>query len=184
MRGERGRLALHRMAPSFTTLCRFDWRTEIPMIHDDSIVDFVAQAETRHVESWHRRKFMKSLAGVAGSVALLGYDMTPAGAEPPPEVTRLRLLFDPAICLAPEYAAEELLRAEGFRDVQYVKLDRPPVGRSLVGTGVVDITGIAVGESHYLCRFGRSDSGSSRVAPRLLRAVRIRTGAGHSRSEG
>ena len=27
---------------------------------------------------------------------------------------------DPAICVAPQYVAEELLRAEGFTDVRYV----------------------------------------------------------------
>ena len=29
---------------------------------------------------------------------------------------------DPSICIAPQYAAEELLRAEGFTDVRYVEL--------------------------------------------------------------
>ena len=33
------------------------------------------------------------------------------------------LLKIPAICLAPEYIAEELLRLEGFSEIEYVGLD-------------------------------------------------------------
>ena len=44
-----------------------------------------------------------------------------AAAEPPLETTRLRLTKVNAICVAPEYAAEELLRAEGFTEVEYVQ---------------------------------------------------------------
>ena len=44
--------------------------------------------------------------------------------EGPPETTTIRLP-DPRICIAPEYIAEELLRAEGFTDVRYV-LDAGP----------------------------------------------------------
>ena len=46
----------------------------------------------------------------------------PAAAEPPPETTKIRLVRVPAICLAPEYLAEELLRLEGFTDVEYVEI--------------------------------------------------------------
>jgi NitT/TauT family transport system substrate-binding protein len=42
-------------------------------------------------------------------------------AEPPPETTSLKLLEIPALCWAPQYVAEELLRAEGFTRVQYIK---------------------------------------------------------------
>jgi NitT/TauT family transport system substrate-binding protein len=47
-------------------------------------------------------------------------DGAPAGAEPPPETTKLRLSQIAGICVAPQYVADELLRAEGFTDVQYV----------------------------------------------------------------
>lgn len=43
------------------------------------------------------------------------------GAEPPPEITKLRIVREPSICIAPQYVAEELLRAEGFVDVEYVQ---------------------------------------------------------------
>jgi NitT/TauT family transport system substrate-binding protein len=60
----------------------------------------------------------------AASLGLLG--ARPAGAEPPPETTSLRLYKFPGICLAPQYIAEELLRAEGFTDVQYVTTTEGP----------------------------------------------------------
>jgi NitT/TauT family transport system substrate-binding protein len=45
-------------------------------------------------------------------------------AEPPPEIQRIRLVETPAICLAPEYLAEELLRLEGFSEIEYVALEQ------------------------------------------------------------
>jgi NitT/TauT family transport system substrate-binding protein len=44
---------------------------------------------------------------------------TLAAPEPPPETTILRLPWAPAICLAPVYAAEPALRAEGFTDIRF-----------------------------------------------------------------
>ena len=41
--------------------------------------------------------------------------------EGPPETTTIRLALDPAICIAPWYIADELLRAEGFTDVRYLR---------------------------------------------------------------
>jgi hypothetical protein len=43
-------------------------------------------------------------------------------AEPPPEITRVRLVHSPAICLAPQYLAEDLLRLEGFTQIDYVEV--------------------------------------------------------------
>jgi NitT/TauT family transport system substrate-binding protein len=57
---------------------------------------------------------------LAGTAGLLGLKPEPVAAEPPPETTRIRLHRIPGICIAPQYIAEELLKAEGFTDVQYV----------------------------------------------------------------
>ena len=69
-----------------------------------------------------RRKFLAGLS-VAGAVGVLGTRRSLAD-EPPPEVTTLRLRRDSPgpgyICYAPEYVAEELLRAEGFTDIRYI----------------------------------------------------------------
>ena len=67
-----------------------------------------------------RRKFLGHTATL-GVASLLGIPRL-ASAEPPPEVSRIRLVHAPAICLSPQYVAEDLLRAEGFSQVEYVKL--------------------------------------------------------------
>lgn len=69
-----------------------------------------------------RRDFLRNVtvASAAGFVALRSCR---ADAEPAPETTKLRLVKETrAICIAPQYAAEDLLRAEGFVDVEYVKM--------------------------------------------------------------
>jgi NitT/TauT family transport system substrate-binding protein len=67
----------------------------------------------------NRRDFLASVsaAGVAG---VLGARASLAD-EGPPEVATVRLSKIPGVCIAPQYAAEELLRAEGFTDVRYVE---------------------------------------------------------------
>ena len=66
-----------------------------------------------------RRDFLASLS-VAGAAGVLGARASLAD-EGPPEVTTVRLSKIPGVCIAPQYAAEELLRAEGFTDVRYVE---------------------------------------------------------------
>lgn len=72
-------------------------------------------------QGFSRREFLAGTS-MLGAATLLGLPNT-ATAEPPPETTRIRLLHSPAICLAPQYIAEELLRLEGFSEVEYVKSD-------------------------------------------------------------
>ena len=69
-----------------------------------------------------RRVFLRGLAsaGVVGAVR----PRSALAAEPPPETTHIRLErypFDVA-CVAPTWVAEELLRAEGFKTVEYVSV--------------------------------------------------------------
>lgn len=73
-----------------------------------------------------RRYFLIKLA-FAGSAGLAAADAIGAGglrtslaAEPPPEIQTVRLTKLPTICIAPQYIAQELLRAEGFTDIRYV----------------------------------------------------------------
>ena len=66
-----------------------------------------------------RRRFLGGLT-FAGTAGLLGLLPRSAAAEPPPETTRLRVHHSLSLCLAPQYVAEELLRAEGFTEVEYV----------------------------------------------------------------
>jgi NitT/TauT family transport system substrate-binding protein len=58
---------------------------------------------------------------VAGTMSgLTGLEPGPAVAEPPPETRRIRLIRIPSICRAPQYVADDLLRGQGFTDIEYV----------------------------------------------------------------
>ena len=65
-----------------------------------------------------RRRFLTTLSS-AGAAGLVGTP-TSFAQEAPPETTTIRLTNIPGICIAPQYVAEELLKSEGFTDVQYV----------------------------------------------------------------
>src|SRR6266496_6716 len=69
-----------------------------------------------------RRRFLTalSLARAAGLVRAPNL----LAAEGTLETTSVRLTKIPGICLAPQYVAEELLRAEGVTEIRYV--DAPP----------------------------------------------------------
>jgi NitT/TauT family transport system substrate-binding protein len=71
---------------------------------------------SRQGEGWSRREFLGGVA-LAGTTGFLGLHPRLVGAEPPPEMTRLRLVRGRAICVVPEYVAEELLQGEGFTEV-------------------------------------------------------------------
>lgn len=87
-----------------------------------------------HDVRWDRREFVKGLSALAGSAGLLGYDLTPAAAEPPPETTRISLIDDTTICIAPVFVAEALLKSEGFTDVRYLGVDNFAItGRVVAG---------------------------------------------------
>ena len=79
------------------------------------------------------------LRGAAGTVGLLGWPSGHASGEPPPETTRLRLAQQPSICVAPQYIITDLLKAEGFTDIKYVKLTVADTAKALA-SGEVDIS--------------------------------------------
>ncbi len=66
-----------------------------------------------------RRDFLTGLSA-AGAAGVLG-GRTALADEAPPETTTIRLAFTTGICFAPLDVAAELLRAEGFTDVEYVR---------------------------------------------------------------
>jgi NitT/TauT family transport system substrate-binding protein len=66
-----------------------------------------------------RRRFLTTLS-LAGVGALVRTPQVRA-AEGLLETTAVRLVRDPGICLAPQYAAEELLHAEGLTDIRYLE---------------------------------------------------------------
>src|SRR5262249_9989862 len=82
------------------------------------------------------RRFLGGLT-LAGTAGLLGVYPRPVAAEPPPETTRIRLVKYTSACQAPLYLSEELLRTEGFTDVQWVSSNLD-VSKHLA-TGTVDL---------------------------------------------
>jgi NitT/TauT family transport system substrate-binding protein len=69
-----------------------------------------------------RRRFLTAMA--FGSIASnLQSRQAPAAAERTLETTTVRLAKIPAICFAPQYVCDELLRAEGFTDIRYIDAD-------------------------------------------------------------
>src|SRR5262247_4606130 len=76
------------------------------------------QAPTR--SGFTRRTFVARASALAAA-SLLDVPLS-AAAEPPPETKRIRLVHAQAICFAPQYVAEELLRMEGFSEVTYAEM--------------------------------------------------------------
>ena len=85
----------------------------------------------------HRRDFL-GVSSMAAAAGLVGGSRSVAQ-EAPPEITTVRLANTGTICVAPQYVAGELLRIEGFKDVQYPV--RPPaVLSSAIARGEVDFS--------------------------------------------
>jgi NitT/TauT family transport system substrate-binding protein len=66
-----------------------------------------------------RRDFLTTLSA-AGAAGAFGSG-TALADQGPPEVTTIRLGYDQNMCVAPQFIAEDLLRAEGFTDIRYVQ---------------------------------------------------------------
>jgi len=88
------------------------------------------------MDHFSRRDFMSGLTA-AGSAGLLGLRHDPARAEAPPQTT-IRFPKVPALCNAPQWIAGELLKGEGFTDVQHVQVQGPSVAKP-VGSGQADL---------------------------------------------
>jgi NitT/TauT family transport system substrate-binding protein len=84
-----------------------------------------------------RRRVLSNI-GLAGAVAMLPAPHLLA-AEPRLETTTIRLAKPPALCVAPLFIVEELLRADGFTDIRYVDTIEPEV-TAAVGSGKVDFS--------------------------------------------
>jgi NitT/TauT family transport system substrate-binding protein len=91
---------------------------------------------TQYARPFSRRRFLGGMT-LVGTAGLLGWHPRSTAAEPPPETTRLRLTKLPSTCRAPQWVAEELLVAEGFTEVQYVKVQSGGRGADLTGSALV-----------------------------------------------
>ena len=85
-----------------------------------------------------RRRFLATLSSIVAAGLLDAPNVL--GQEAPLETARIRLYEWTGVCIAPQFVAEELLKAEGFTDVQYVRAE--PSGQlpnPLLASGAVDI---------------------------------------------
>jgi NitT/TauT family transport system substrate-binding protein len=107
----------------------------------------------RNGEVPSRRQFLARTSAL-GAASLLGISR-PVFAEPPLDTTKIRLVHQPAICLAPQYLAEDLLRSEGFTEVSYVETttDFPT---NVLGRGEADLSMDASPTVVYFLDAGRS----------------------------
>ena len=85
-----------------------------------------------------RRRFLTTLS-LAGAACVLRA-ARPLAAEQPPETITVRLAKNAGICIAPQYVAEELLRAEGFIDVRYVTTEAGIGQSEAIGRGEFDFS--------------------------------------------
>jgi NitT/TauT family transport system substrate-binding protein len=96
-----------------------------------------------------RREFLARLTA-ASAAGLLGLRPGIAVAEPPPETTSIKIVYDPDIpilCYGPQYVATEMLRLEGFTDIGYAPfLDAGLNDAEVVGVGNADISACWIGD--------------------------------------
>ncbi|HSE85351.1 MAG TPA: ABC transporter substrate-binding protein [Candidatus Binatia bacterium] len=97
------------------------------------------KSKIQNRDGWSRREFL-SKAALAGAGTVLGLRPESHAGEGRPETTRLRLVHGPSMCQAPQYLAEELLRAEGFVDVRYAKKEKAQGVEQALASGEADIT--------------------------------------------
>ena len=101
-----------------------------------------------------RREFL-ARATLAGAAVGLGVEARSAAAEPPPETTTLVLHGNPTgLCIAPQYVAEDLLKAEGFAEIRYLPKSRVGANQALA-SGEINFTSAFIG--NYLVQLDAGD---------------------------
>jgi NitT/TauT family transport system substrate-binding protein len=83
-----------------------------------------------------RRQFLTTLS-FAAAAGLVGAPPLQA-ADGPLEITTVRLLRTPAICHAPQFVAEQLLYAEGFREVRFIDAPSTVEVNDAIARGRID----------------------------------------------
>jgi NitT/TauT family transport system substrate-binding protein len=86
----------------------------------------------------NRRQFLTTLS-LAGAASMVRAPPSPA-AEGDLETTTVRFAKPDSICIAPEYVADELLRADGFTDIRYVDVPENSTRLKAIAGGEVDFT--------------------------------------------
>src|SRR5437868_9020988 len=87
---------------------------------------------------YSRRRFLTAMA-LAGASGVVPISRSLAAADRL-ETTSVRLMRSPSVCLAPQYIAEELLRAEGFSEIGYVDVASSAAFNDAIAGGKADFT--------------------------------------------
>ena len=132
----------------------------------------------------NRRHFLAG-AAAAGAAGLLG-TTTRAQAEAPPEDDQrpLAAFANVSDCQAAMYVSEELLRAEGFTDVQLRDIGHGPGLRGLDSNGETGFRLELPAGTYPLDRQRRADHGTGWHACRLPRTDRERQHPEHYGPQG
>jgi NitT/TauT family transport system substrate-binding protein len=94
----------------------------------------------------NRRAFLAGLSA-SGAASLFGSRVAIAQ-EAPLETTAIRFASSPGICIAPQWVADKLLRADGFTDVAYVQSQ----------AGLTSVAQTARGDMDFIVDFATSFS--------------------------
>lgn len=108
------------------------------IIADGTDWRFFDELKREQMQMVQTRRLFLGGAALAGTAALL--PARRGRTEPALETTSVRLAKIPGICIAPQYVAEELLRAEGFTDVRYVAARAGAGTAEAIANGSVDFS--------------------------------------------
>ena len=138
--------------------------------------DFRCRSDRIAAISWPARRWPRpsGVLGARGSLA----------DEGPPETTTVRLTTAAGICIAPQYIAEELLRAEGFTDVRYVPATKGPPGAAMIARGELDFASTFAASTDPPDRCRRADHGARGVHPGCFELFAHEPHPHHQRPEG
>ena len=111
--------------------------TRIGLDFDPAIENLKSKIQNR--EGWSRRKFLSALT-LAGTAKFLALRHESNAAEPPPETDKIRVIEPPEICAGTTLiVAQDLLKSEGFTQLQAVKKT----------TGIDGVNAVARGEADF-----------------------------------
>ena len=113
-------------------------RSHISSVFDLAIENPKSKIQNR--DGWTRRDFLAKIS-LAGAGALFRSTANSLAAEPLPETKRIRIPQIPSACRSPEWIAEELLRVEGFTDVQYIPVQGTRGVERALASGDADLAG-------------------------------------------
>jgi NitT/TauT family transport system substrate-binding protein len=87
-----------------------------------------------------RRDLLLGAAATTAGLVWSGWRPRALAQEAPPETTRITLAKAPSLCVMPQYVIDELLKAEGITQVDYVVTDSGPLLSKAIASGQIDFS--------------------------------------------